>query len=58
MVDWAYMMADLVKQLVKIARNTRSKAGTPLFVYLSHLYAKHELLKPEEQEMYEELLDI
>lgn len=43
---------------MKTARNAKSKAGTPLSPYMAHLYAKNELLKQEEQQTYEELLDI
>ena len=57
-IDWASLMTDLVRTLVKTARNPKSKAGTPLAPYLAHLYAKHELLRPEEQTLYEELLGI
>lgn len=57
-VDWAYLMADLVRHLVKIARNAKSKAGTPLSPYLAHLHVKNELLKPGKQQNYDEFLDI
>lgn len=57
-VDWTHLLANLVKQFVKTAQNTKSKAETPLFCYLAHLYVKHKLFKPEEQQTYEELLDI
>ena len=57
-IDWAHLMVDLIDRLVKNARNSKSKAGTPLAPYLAHLYAKHELLRPEAQQQYEELLNI
>lgn len=29
-VDWAYLMTNLVKHLVRTTRNVKSKSGTPL----------------------------
>lgn len=47
-VDWAYLLVDLVKHLVETVQKSKSKAKTPFFVYLAHLYGKDEFLGLEE----------
>lgn len=49
---------DPVQQLVKNAWNAKSKASIHFSIFLAHLYAKHELLKSEDQQTYEKLLEI
>ena len=56
-VDWAELMRDMTDRMVKDLRKVK-KAGTPLPSYLIHLYAHHELLLPQEQDMYDDLLSI
>ena len=44
-------MAELVQRLVTELRKGK-KAGSPLPVYLSHLYSKYQVLTDEEQSDY------
>ncbi|KAL8930887.1 MAG: hypothetical protein Q9211_007204, partial [Gyalolechia sp. 1 TL-2023] len=56
-VDWATLMNELVCRLIRNLPKAK-KAGTPLPLYITHLYVKHEILTPTEQDEYEELLNI
>ena len=56
-VDWATLMKVLVDGMVKDIRRGK-KSGTPLPVYIAHLYSGHELLSPDEQGDYNILLSI
>ena len=56
-VDWAMLMSDMVDHLVKDLPKMK-KAGSPLPTYLSHLYARYEILTPDEQDEYNDQLEI
>ena len=50
-VAWNELMADLVRRLVSELKKGK-KGGSPLPVYLSHLYSKYQVLTDEEQSDY------
>ena len=56
-VDWAVLMQDQVLKMVKNLPKVR-KTPSALSTYIGHLYAKTEMLSPEEQNEYDELLSI
>ena len=51
-VGWAELMTELVQRLVTELQ--KGKIGSPLPVYISHMYSKYQILHEHEQNNYDD----
>ena len=57
MVAWAELMTELVQRLV-VELWKEKKTGSPLLVYISHLYSKYQVLHDAEQNDYNDAVKL